>query len=111
MSTGYLALCELLGQSKVSLAGLYDTDAELRSVADVVHPGSDRVHLGAAGDVLGMDVDQFPDSEVVIAGPPCPPWASLGKRKSRRSQGSGVLEDCRRGHRKRPAASDDRVCH
>lgn len=82
-STAAYALQLLLGQDKVSLAGSFDSDAGLRPVQQAIHgrliPGIH--HLGGAGDILRRPVDSFPDADIIVSGPPCPPYSSLGRRK------------------------------
>ena len=83
-STASLALKLLLGQDKVRLAGLWDTDVELLGIHEVVHGSGEaagKVHLGKKeGDILKADLASFPDANILVAGPPCPPFSSCGKR-------------------------------
>ena len=44
------------------------------------HPGGSNIHLGQRGDILNTPMSDFPDANVLVAGPPCPPWSALGKR-------------------------------
>ena len=36
--------------------------------------------VGAKANILDMDLKALPVADVIIAGPPCPPWSSLGMR-------------------------------
>ena len=80
----FLALQLLLGPGKARLAGAWDIDPELQPVHEVIHGAEatrTRVHLGQpAGDILATDLANFPDANILVAGPPCPPFSSCGKR-------------------------------
>jgi DNA (cytosine-5)-methyltransferase 1 len=81
--TACLALQALLGREKVSLAGAWDVDGSLAAVHKVVHGQEEALHLGpVAGDILRTPDSSFPDAHIVVAGPPCPPWSSIGQRGS-----------------------------
>ena len=41
----------------------------------------DKLHLEGDGDVLDTRPEDVPAAEVLVAGPPCPPWSRMGKRK------------------------------
>ena len=83
LSSGYLALKSLLGSEKVTLAGYWDSDSGLRPGVESTHGSDPNVHLGSDGNLLNWpDVEQFPDCEVVVAGPPCPPWSDMGVGQS-----------------------------
>ena len=82
--TASLALKLLLGPDRVRLAGAWDLDPELQGIHKVVHgPGQQQaVHLGKrAGDILTTDLANFPSANILVAGPPCPPFSSCGKRR------------------------------
>ena len=91
LSSGTIALAALLGRNKVSLVGFYDTDPELRPALAVTHGSSAVLHVGASGNILRYTAPQFPDCDIFVAGPPCPPWASMGKRKSFDDKRAGVF--------------------
>ena len=40
-----------------------------------------RFNIGPSGNVLNVDVEQMEDIGLIIAGPPCPPWSSIGLRR------------------------------
>ncbi len=91
-STAFLALRALLGQDKVSLVGLWDIDPDVRPVLLKVHGQSPGTHLGAdTGNILPRPVEDFPFAHVLVAGPPCPPWSSLGQRSSFRDPRADVF--------------------
>lgn len=80
---GYLALHKLLPIGALQLVGHWDTDGELMQMFNVIHGKSTAMHLGSVeGDILGGSMDRFPIANIVIAGPPCPPWSKLGKKES-----------------------------
>lgn len=82
--TASLALHLLLGQSRVQTVGAYDVDPVLRTVARILHGQlPDGCKFGAVeGDILRVEVEELPDADILVAGPPCPPWSSLGRRDS-----------------------------
>ena len=85
-STAALALLHLLGRSKV-VCHSYDTDSFLgRFAGDVARflTRGQYHHFGVHGDILKVPLDQFFSAlpDLVVAGPPCPPWAKMGRRKS-----------------------------
>ena len=83
LSSGFLASQLLLGSDKVMLAGYFDIDDDIRSVVNAIHGDSDCVHLGQTeGNILAIDVAKFPASEIICAGPPCPPWSDKGMKHS-----------------------------
>ncbi len=82
LSSGFLALQALLGQRKVTLAGYYDFDWDLQPAMRAIHGSSSHVFIGQRGDLRHIDTAALADAEVIVAGPPCPPWSSLGKRGS-----------------------------
>jgi site-specific DNA-cytosine methylase len=71
----------------VELLGGWDTEEgytrSLRPVLERLHPGTgERLHLGpSAGDILACRLEDLPDVDAVVSGPPCPPWSSLGIRR------------------------------
>ena len=81
--TGGVALELLLGPDAWQNSGAYDRDAELRSVFAVLHgepEHSRRIHCGPSGDIMNMEPGSFPSANIVVAGPPCPPYSSIGQR-------------------------------
>ena len=55
-----------------------DVDVELGSALLWLHGSqSERIHLGTNGDILQAAFWDWPVADIVIAGPPCPPWSSL----------------------------------
>ena len=81
--TGGVALELLLGPDRWRCAGAYDRDAELGSVFAVLHGQtghSQRIHCGARGDIMNMEPESFPSAHICVAGPPCPPYSSIGQR-------------------------------
>ncbi len=80
-STAQCALDLLLGQGKVQCAGYYDSSPECGPVARRVHAGQgNALHIGRTGDILPMPLHAFPSANVLVSGPPCPPWSSMGAR-------------------------------
>lgn len=82
-SSPSVALSLLLGEGKHVLSGFYDIDANTRELAAVVHPTTRaRLHIGAEdGDILRIACDDFPSCNVLVAGPPCPPFSTLSSNR------------------------------
>ena len=79
LSSACLALQAVLGDGKFELAGYYDIDEELRPAIVAIHGSSAAVHLGPVrGDILQANIADFADSEMIVTGPPCPPFSDLG---------------------------------
>ncbi len=82
-STAQCALDLLLGEGSVQCVGCYDSAAECGPVARRVHRAAPHVvRVGSHGDILRMPLHRFPSANVVVSGPPCPPWSSMGSRRS-----------------------------
>jgi DNA (cytosine-5)-methyltransferase 1 len=80
---GYLSLQKLLPIDALQLVGHWDTDAELGQILNNLHGESSAVHLGPEqGDIMKARTDSFPSANIAIAGPPCPPWSSMGNKHS-----------------------------
>ena len=43
------------------------------------------------GDVTTLDFTQWQDIDVLVAGPPCPPWSSIGMRHGVDDERAGVF--------------------
>lgn len=101
--TACVALELLLGPARWQTAGVYDRDPDLAPVHAVLHPPAasrGRVHSGPSGDVMAVNMASLPDANVIVAGPPCPPYSSIGKR-------AGLADD-----RARPfVRCIDIICH
>jgi len=83
-STAAYALHLLIGKDKVSLAGAYDLDIECAKVARAVHGQLAPGHKFGSyeGDVMRTAIESFPYADLLVAGPPCPPFSKLGQRKT-----------------------------
>ena len=94
--TASIALKLLLGPDKMRVAGAWDTDPELSGIHDVIN-GEDAhtVHLGQqAGDILTTELTTFPSANILVAGPPCPPFSSCGKRMALEDSRSQPFKRC-----------------
>ena len=81
---------------KMRVAGAWDTDPELSGIHDVIN-GEDAhtVHLGQqAGDILTTELTTFPSANILVAGPPCPPFSSCGKRMALEDSRSQPFKRC-----------------
>ena len=93
--TASIAMDNLLGKGKSTLAGAWDISKELKVIYDCVHISSAQVHLGRRdGDILATDLSAFPCANAVIGGPPCPPFSSVGKRRALADERSRPFERC-----------------
>ena len=93
--TASIAMDNLLGKGKSTLAGAWDISKELKVIYDCVHIPSAQVHLGRRdGDILATDLSAFPCANAVIGGPPCPPFSSVGKRRALADERSRPFERC-----------------
>ena len=84
IGTAHIALQELLKDiATFGLVGLFDIDAALRPLLVASGLSSVNVHLGRnEGDILKRSPQDFPQHHLLVAGPPCPPWSSVGSRSS-----------------------------
>lgn len=98
LSTGSLALQELLGRPLVSTVGYWDLgplEALLRpSFQSEFDAGL--FHVDAAGDILRLAPEEFPLADVIVTGPPCPPFSSIGKRGAWEDERSRPMLHCLR---------------
>ena len=64
----------------VDIVHAFDVDPDLIPVLQVVHgyAAVERWNIGPSGDLLAVDEANLLDVDVLIAGPPCPPWSSIG---------------------------------
>ncbi|MCP4244981.1 MAG: DNA cytosine methyltransferase, partial [bacterium] len=91
-STAQCVLDLLLGEGRAQCVGCYDSAAECGPVARRVHRGAaGAVRVGARGDILRIPPDRFPSANVVVSGPPCPPWSSMGSRRSLQDERASVF--------------------
>ena len=64
-------------------AEAWDVDDTLRPGLRKLHRSSEGLHLGRmSGDILQPPLSRFGAAHFLVAGPPCPPWSSLGVRRS-----------------------------
>lgn len=77
------------------LVCLYDTASCLRAPLAEMHSATPACNfcLGPVdGDILLADYKSWPRLDGLVAGPPCPPWSAIGKRKSCDDERAGVFE-------------------
>ena len=61
----------------------WDIDASLRTALTRTHRSCVDLRLGPmSGDLLRLRCADVPDANLLAAGPPCPPWSSLGSGDS-----------------------------
>ena len=84
---GWDAPCQALQHMKIPfvVAGAWEIDENCGMILKKVHgikPHEklpSQFHLGRAGDVTKVKVRSLPDADLLVAGPPCPPFSSIGK--------------------------------
>ena len=61
------------------IAYAFDIDESLVPVLLHTHGPHANLHVGSRrGDFLACDIDELPRVDLIIAGPPCPPFSSIG---------------------------------
>ena len=94
-STASIALRLLLGDGQMRLAGAWDIAEGLQPIFDIVHGPSEHVHLGPhRGNIMTQPLDSFPSANLVVAGPPCPPFSACGNRKALSDPRARPFERC-----------------
>ena len=74
-----------LGARWVTIAGC-DTDESLWAPLEWLYgPGlaGHRISLGGAGNILHQDISAWPVADLIVSGPPCPPWSTIGVARGR----------------------------
>ena len=68
-------------------------DIDIAYVPILEHLQRDEIHSTAhmGCDILAVPLNELPMSDVVAAGPPCPPWAGHGNKKAGNDARSGVF--------------------
>jgi site-specific DNA-cytosine methylase len=71
----------------------FDVDPELASALVHLHgpQGASNLQVGRAGNILESDVTAWERVDFVIAGPPCPPFSSIGLRRQDLDQREAVF--------------------
>ena len=84
VGTAHVALQELLKDvASFSIVDHFDIDEALEPLLIASGLSSQNMHLGRhEGDILKQSPQDFPLHHLLVAGPPCPPWSSIGCRSS-----------------------------
>lgn len=88
-----LELCGGLGTAGIADAclglnskcvGIYDVNPDLVPWLQRLHGEFHEVIFcgKSVGNIMTIPVEEFPLAHKIVAGPPCPPWSTKGKRKS-----------------------------
>jgi site-specific DNA-cytosine methylase len=83
-----------VGWDGIEVVHAFDVDTELIPALQALH-GRRLVegwNLGSTGDLLRVDLEAWQDVDLIISGPPCPPWSSIGQQKSRGDCRARVFE-------------------
>ena len=95
--TASIVLKMLLGQDKqVHLSGAWDISPDLAPIFRTVHGNLDnKVHLGKTrGDIMETSLASFPCANILVGGPPCPPFSSCGRRLAMADTRARPFERC-----------------
>ena len=62
------------------MVGAWDVSRSAGSVLKRLHTGVPKkcLHLGSDGDICSVRLQDLPDAECLISGPPCPPFSTIG---------------------------------
>ena len=81
---------------KTESVNVYDLDPGYKAVLDYMFKDEEArptVNLGEiAGDLTRIKLKDAPVAELLMAGPPCPPWAGMGQRKGSNDARAKVFE-------------------
>ena len=71
-----------------------DVDLELIPALQALHgrQAVERWNIGPDGNLILMDVRRWEDVDLIISGPPCPPWSSIGQRGSAEDVRARIFE-------------------
>ncbi len=95
LGTAFVALQMLMPSECLEIIGHWDTDFELAEVLNTVHPDCHCVHLGAInGDIMKWDIESVPLCNVLVGGPPCPPFSPMGRKECFSDPRAGVFWRC-----------------
>ena len=80
LSSGSIAaLC--LGFTNTVQSGYVDIETGLLRFIRRLH-GLEFIEKNCSRDVMSLSLDELPQVDLLLAGPPCPPWSKQGVRKS-----------------------------
>ena len=94
--TASIALKLLLGKNKAVLAGAWDISSDLAPIFRTVHGHLDnKVNLGPVrGDIMSSSLASFPCANILVGGPPSPPFSSCGRRLAMQDTRARPFERC-----------------
>ncbi len=85
LSSSFIALMTL--GLNVELVAYYDINPALVQWISMLHVLSSVIHIGeVAGDIMLIELENLPHVDLLVAGPPCPPWSHVGVRRSWQDQ-------------------------
>ena len=79
LSTAFIGMSAL--GIKVKLLLYADINPDLYHWITKLHSGN-VLRCGPAGDVMNLEINALPVVDVIVAGPPCPPWSAIGSKRS-----------------------------
>ena len=95
--TASIAMQLLLAERCPRLVGAWDLDPNLDCIYRHVHgqPPAPVWHLGQhRGDIMKTQLHEFPLANIVVAGPPCPPYSSKGEHLQFEDPRAGPFQRC-----------------
>ena len=92
VGTAGIAMSLIQGKDAWKSVGVWDIDACLAPVIEMVHGTGTHVHVGLLnGNIMAAQLNDFPSADVMVAGPPCPPFSSLGNRRALEDRRAAVF--------------------
>ena len=89
------ALMEMGINETVQSTNVYDLQPELRKVLETLHGPDLNIHVGQQdGNILNVPLRMFSNSEGFMAGPPCPPFSTIGARGGESDPREAVFRKC-----------------
>ena len=82
-----------VGWKGMEIIHAYDIDTELIPAMLARHDPEivQRFNIGPSGNLLHLDITKMEDVDMIIAGPPCPPFSSIGSKKGWNDERSRVF--------------------
>ena len=80
---------------RIQIPGFWDIDERVQQAWARPPPGVARaaMHLGPEdGNLMNVKMKDLPSAEALIAGPPCPPWSSMGLKRALRDKRAHVFK-------------------
>ena len=78
----------------VDVIHAFDVDQDLIPALQALHgrQAVERWNIGPDGNMLLVDVTRWEDVDLIVSGPPCPPWSSIGQRRAEEDERAQIFE-------------------